>query len=115
MPFLAFVCVLLLFSGEGCMTEEPEEGECITAFDCGEGYDCINIVCVEIPDDSGYTDKAWNDTGKDDGAWEEQEEGAVFFDDKIAEMDVRTRTLFLKKMRPTKISFPTRAMLAMTM
>ncbi len=74
------------FLVSGCMTEEPEEGECITAFDCGEGYDCINNVCVEIPDDSGYTDKAWNDTGEGDGAWEEQEEGAVFFDDKIADM-----------------------------
>jgi len=41
----------------GCVSSEPESEECITAYDCEEGYTCINYVCVEITDGTVVADR----------------------------------------------------------
>ncbi|HOW51662.1 MAG TPA: Ig-like domain-containing protein [bacterium] len=58
--FSVFVMMFLMFVG-GCSVEETPNGQdCITSFDCGEGYTCEENKCVELSDpdaDKPLTDK----------------------------------------------------------
>ncbi|HSA33889.1 MAG TPA: Ig-like domain-containing protein, partial [bacterium] len=55
MLFSAVSAVLLLFFG--CSSNTPNSAECITAFDCEDGYTCQNGECVALPDDVVVVDK----------------------------------------------------------
>lgn len=50
--------VLVVFLIACAPAEEPI-GECVTPYDCGDGYTCEEGVCIELPDDgSGSMDNA---------------------------------------------------------
>ena len=49
----------------GCSSNTPNSVECITAFDCEDGYTCQNEKCVALPDDVVVVDK---DVAVTDGA-----------------------------------------------
>ncbi|HNT29106.1 MAG TPA: hypothetical protein PKH10_13130, partial [bacterium] len=52
----------------GCSSNTPNSAECITAFDCEDGYTCQDGTCVALPDNSvtGDGDTAGTDTSTDE-------------------------------------------------
>ncbi len=81
---LAAVALVIAYS---CAVDDPNPIGCINAFDCGEGYDCVNRECVpiEVGGDTEARDDAFVSTdefsggetgGPDEGSDEMNDEAA---------------------------------------